>query len=143
MSGLNPMADTKPSADLTNFNAAHGALKMTPQEQALYMRHLANVTGPGGVDNPDGTRSTLFQMTFERDGKAYVIPTVWGGKIVPPEEAIKLADKEGLDKFPSYPSSDEAEARYDALHKYMEKDIPSTDARAEAAFGEGFNGAAK
>lgn len=136
MSGLS-LAPAPPKAgapDLGNFDAAHAALKMTPQEQALYKRHLSNVSGPGGVDNPDGSRSTLFQMTFEQDGRAYVIPTVWGGKIVPPEEAIKLADAEGLDKFPSYPTVDEAEARYEALHKYMEKDM------VDAAFKSGFDG---
>lgn len=111
---------------MANFNAAHAALNMTPQEQALYQRHLENLSA-GGVKNDDGSTSTLFQTSFEQNGKTYNIPTVWkiDGKptIVPPQQAIKLANMEGIDKFPSYPSSDEAEARYDAMHQFMERDI--------------------
>ncbi len=109
--------------NMANFNAAHDALKMTPEEQALYMRHLANVRGPGGVDRPDGSRSTLFQMSVQMGDRIYNIPTVWDGKIVPPAQALKLAHMEGIEKFPSYPTTDEAEARYEAMHGYMEKDI--------------------
>lgn len=106
----------------TSFDQAKTELGMTAQEQALYQRHLTNLTGAGGVDNPDGSRSTLFQMSFERDGKTYNIPTVWDGKILKPDEAIKRADREGIDKFPSYASEDEAEARYGKMHDYMEQD---------------------
>ena len=125
-----PVADAKKPTDMpdmTNFNAAHAELKMTPEEQALYQRHLDNLKA-GGVKNADGSTSTLFQTSFEQNGKVYNIPTVWqteSGKpvIVPPQQAIKLANMEGIDKFPSYPTEDEAEARYDAMHKHMERDI--------------------
>jgi len=106
----------------SNFEAATADLKLTPQEQALYQRHVTNLTGPGGVDNADGSRSTLSQMSIERDGKTYNVPTVWDGKILPPADAMKRADQEGLDKFPSYGSQSEAEARYAQMHSYMEKD---------------------
>jgi hypothetical protein len=105
-----------------NLEAADKALNLTPQERALYERHLRNLTGPGGVDNPDGSRSTLFQLSFERDGKTYNIPTVWDGKILKPDDAIKRAEKEGLDKFPSYGSEAEAEKRYQQMHDFMERD---------------------
>lgn len=114
--------------DLTNYNAANAAMKMTPQEQQLYQLHLTNLYGPGGVDNPptpenpQGSRSTLYQVTVEVDGKTIVIPTVWNGKIVPPEQAIQLAQQYGLHKFPAYGSDAEAQARYDQMHSYMEKD---------------------
>jgi len=36
-----------------NFTAATREMELTPQEQALYQRHLSNLYGPGGVDNPD------------------------------------------------------------------------------------------
>ena len=112
---------------MANFNAAHAALKLTPEEQALYQRHLDNLSA-GGVKNADGSTSTLYQTSFEQNGKTYNIPTVWkmaDGKpvIVPPQQAIKLANMEGLDKFPSYPSNEAAEARYDAMHQFMERDI--------------------
>lgn len=112
--------------NMRNFNEAHAALKMTPEEQALYQRHLENLSA-GGVKNADGSTSTLFQTSFEQNGKTYNIPTVWkiDGKpvIVPPRQAIKLANMEGIDKFPSYPDSDTAEERYDAMHAFMERDI--------------------
>lgn len=109
--------------DMANYNAAHAELDMTPEEQALYMRHLSNVNGPGGVDRPDGGRSTLYQMSTQIGDRIYNIPTVWDGKIVRPEQALKLAFMEGIDKFPSYPTIDEAEARYAAMHAYMDRDI--------------------
>ncbi len=116
-------AEAKAMPPMANFNAAHAELAMTPEERALYMRHLGNVTGPGGVDHPDGGRSTLYQMSTEIGNKIYNIPTVWDGKIVKPEMALKLAFMEGIDKFPSYSAADEAEARYMAMHKYMDADI--------------------
>lgn len=115
---------------------AQGMLKLSPQEAALYQMHLKNLTGPGGVDNADGSRSTLYQSVQEHDGKFYNIPTVWGGKIetekytddrgkvwdVPNKTALANVEKMGWDKFPSYSTPDEADARYDAMHKFMEQD---------------------
>jgi hypothetical protein len=108
--------------DRSNLEAADKALHLTPQERALYERHLTNLVGPGGVNNPDGSRSTLFQTSFETDGKTYNVPTVYDGRILKPDDAIERARKEGLDKFPSYASEDEAEARYQQMHNYMERD---------------------
>ena len=122
----------------SNLDAAHQALNLTPQERALYERHLTNLTGPGGVDNaptpdnPQGSRSTLFQTSIERGGKHYNIPTVWDGKILAQfddkgkftgaPEAEKRAEAYGLDKFPSYNSEAEAEARYQQMHQFMDQD---------------------
>ena len=92
-----PAQSTAP--DLTNFNAASQAMKMNPQEQALYQMHLQNLHGSGGVDNPDGSRSTLYQITVQFGDKTLVLPTVWGGKILPPDQAIQMAKQYGLDKF--------------------------------------------
>jgi hypothetical protein len=120
-----------------NFDAAHKALDLNPQEKALYMRHLSNLWGSGGVDNPDGSRSSLYQAVQEHEGKFYNIPTVWNGKIeteswthpttgrvmdVPNETALKNVDRVGWDKFPSYATPDEADARYEDMHKFMEQD---------------------
>lgn len=102
--------------------AADAAMKLTPQEKSLYQRHLTNLTGSGGVDNPDGSRSTLFQASIEHDGKTYNIPTVWNGRILPIDQAITHVEKEGWDKFPAYANEQEAEARYQEMHKYMERD---------------------
>lgn len=111
---------------MVNFNAAHQELNLTPEEQALYQRHLENLSA-GGVKNADGSTSTLFQTSFEQNGRIYNIPTVWQtaqGKpvIVPPAQAIKLANMEGIDKFPSYSTTEAAEGRYEAMHRFMERD---------------------
>ena len=105
-----------------NRDAAHAELKLSPQEMALYNRHLDNLYGSGGVTNADGSRSSLYQITTEIEGKNYVLPTVWDGKILSPEEAIDRAKQEGLETFPSYETEDEAEARYQKMHDFMEKD---------------------
>ena len=84
--------------------------------------HLTNLYGKGGVNNPDGSRSTLYQMTAEINGKTYVLPTVWNGQILSPQQALQQAQQYGLDKFPSYGSEQEAEARYQQMHNYMERD---------------------
>jgi len=104
---------------------ADAAMKLTPQERSLYQRHLTNLTGPGGVDNPDGSRSTLFQATVDHDGKTYAIPTVWDGKILSVDQAVERVRAEGWDKFPAYKNPEEAEARYQKMHGFMEQDTAS------------------
>jgi hypothetical protein len=118
--GPNAELGNQPPTD--NFRAAVNEMNLRTQEQDLYKRHLKNLYGPGGVNNPDGSRSTLFQASVEVGGKTYNIPTVWDGKILKADDALERAKKEGLDKFPSYSSQEEAEARYSQMHEYMEKD---------------------
>ena len=106
-----------------NYNEANAALNMTPQEQALYQRHLTNLWGNGGVTNPDGSRSSLYQMSVGGpNGRFYNIPTVYGGQILPPDAAIQRAIQQGWGTFPSYPTAGAADARYQAMHNYMDKD---------------------
>ena len=121
-----------------NLAAADAEMNLTPQEKSLYERHLTNLNGPGGVDNPDGSRSTLFQTTVEHDGKFYTIPTVYDGKILwdknAPDHAAAAVEKArqiGWGKFPSYKTEDEAEARYQQMHKFMEKDTSAYLARKQ------------
>jgi hypothetical protein len=104
-----------------HFERAKSELKLTPQEEYLYQHHLANLA-KGGVRNPDGSVSTIFNITAEIEGKTYVLPTVWDNQIVSPDEAVKRAHARGLDKWPSYKTEDEASKRYDAMHGYMEQD---------------------
>lgn len=125
-------------------------LDLTPQEQALYQRHLTNLTGPGGVDNPDGSRSTLFQAVQEHDGRFYSIPTVWNGRIetenftrpsdgkkfqVPNSTALANVERVGWKNFPSYATPEEADARYNQLHGYMEQD---TEKYQSGQLGRGY-----
>jgi hypothetical protein len=108
---------------LQNFTAANSALNMSPQEQALYKRHIGNLWGAGGVDNPDGSRSTLYQMsTTGPDGQTYNMPTVYDGQKLSPDAAYARGMQQGLGAFPAYPSPDAAESRYNAMHQFMDKD---------------------
>lgn len=120
-----------------NYTQANQDMRLNPQEQAFYQRHLTNLNGNGGVDNPDGSRSTLYQSVQEHNGKYYNVPTVWNGARetepytnpktgetmdVPNQTALQNVEKAGWDTFPSYSTPDEADARYDQMHGYMEKD---------------------
>lgn len=112
----------RPVAIDSSVGSASTDLGLTPQEQGLYQRHLTNLTGSGGVDNPNGSRSTLYQAVVEHEGKFYNIPTVWDGKILNTDQAVGRVRGEGWDKFPSYGSAEDAEARYTKMHGYMERD---------------------
>lgn len=101
---------------------ADSAMTLSPEEKFLYNMHLQNLNGPGKIVHPNGDISSLLQMSFDRDGKVYNIPTVWHGKQLSPDEAIREAEKVGLEKFPSYSSEAEAEARYEAMHEYLGRD---------------------
>lgn len=116
----------------SNLGRATELLKLNPQEQALYQRHLDNLLGKGGVDHPNGSRSTLYQSSVDVGGKTYNIPTVYDGKILPIGDAVKRAEAQGWDKFPSYATPDEAEARYGAMHSFMEGDTQKYLADREA-----------
>jgi hypothetical protein len=111
-----------PQQKFGNFEAAKKDLNLNPEEQAFYQRHLNNLYGTGGVDNDDGTRSSLKQMTVEHNGRTYNIPSIVNGKALSEDDAWNNAVKEGLGKFPSYDSEDEAQSRYDKMHEYMDKD---------------------
>ena len=101
---------------------ADAAMNLTPEEKYLYQTHLNNLYGTGKIVHPDGGISSLLQMSFDQGGKTYNIPTVWGGRQLHPDDAIRFANRVGIDKFPSYGSGEEAEARYEAMHKYLERD---------------------
>ena len=126
-----PIQNQGPSS--VHMIEADNAMHLNPQEKALYQRHLTNLNGPGGVDNPNGSRSTLFQANVEVNGKNYNIPTVYDGKILTPKDALARAKAQGIDTFPSYPDEDTAEARYQQMHQYMEKDTGDYMAQRNAA----------
>jgi hypothetical protein len=112
-----------------HYEQANKDLKLTPQEQNLYEYHLHNLNGPGGVDNPNGSRSTLYQSSITHGDKTYNIPTVYDGQILSVDQAASRAAKIGWDKFPSYKTPEEAEARYQKMHAYMERDTGDYFAR--------------
>lgn len=131
--------DNAPAANLPTsayYDTANKELKLNQQEQALYQRHLTNLNGSGGVDNPDGSRSSLYQSVQEHNGRFYNVPTVWDGAIetepytnaqgqkfdVPNRTALQNVYKAGWDSFPSYATPEEADARYELMHGYMDQD---------------------
>ncbi len=120
------MADDLPKLAqmlMGNYNAANAKMNLNPQEQALYQRHLSNLFGTGGTDNPDGTTSTLFQMSTDGPGgKIYNVPRVYDGQIISPDAAYDRATQQGMNTFPSYQSTFEAENRYQQMHNFMEMD---------------------
>ena len=109
---------------MSPLEQAQQQLNLTPQERALYERHLENLRGAGKVEHPDGSVSTLYQMNVTGpDGRAYNIPSVYDGQILHPEQAIQRAAQQGWNFFPSYKTPEEAEARYQAMHPYFDQDV--------------------
>ena len=118
-----PFAYTPLMPQQTNLPQAEAAMNLSPQEQALYMRHVLNMLSPGGVNLPGGARASLMQIGVGANGREYNIPSVYEGRIVPVPEAMDRARAQGLDKFPSYNTVDEAEGRYQQMHDYMDRDV--------------------
>jgi hypothetical protein len=125
-----PLSRLEPGPRANHMADADAAMGLTPEEKYLYQTHLNNLYGPGKVVHPDGSISSLLQMSFDRDGKTYSIPTIWNGQALHPEDAIRAAEKHGLDRFPSYASGDEAEARYQQMHDYLGRDTADFIGRA-------------
>jgi uncharacterized protein YejL (UPF0352 family) len=116
-----------------------GPLHLTTPEQHLYEHHLNNVKEGKFVRQEDGSISTILDITMEQDGRYRIIPTVWGGQVLPQNAAIRRAAAEGWSNWPSYASEDEANARYDAIHAEMEKDVTASalaDAQRTVPFSD-------
>lgn len=111
-------------AKFKNLLAADDAMKLTDQEQNLYHHHL-NELENGGFYHKDGSVSTIYSIDFtnKADGRTYMVPTVYDGHILPPDEAIDVAKMHGLDHFPSYPDSKTANERYQLMHNFMDRDV--------------------
>lgn len=115
--GLGGRAESSPY-----LQKAESEMHLTPKEKDLYQLHLKNLRGPGGIDNPGGSRSTLSQTTIEADGRSFNVPTVWGGKRLKGDDLRKKIREVGLNSFPSYATEKEAEERYQEMHRFMEQD---------------------
>jgi hypothetical protein len=57
------------------------------------------------------------------NGRVYNIPSVYDGRILHPDDAIKRAQAIGWEQFPSYGSVQDAEARYQQMHQYFDQDV--------------------
>lgn len=101
---------------------APGPTIFSPEEKNLYNHHYGNLSGGKYIDSESG-RSTVKAITVGVDGRTYVIPTIWDGKELSGEDAFRKAQSEGLTRFPSYGSEQEAQARYEQMHRYMDSDV--------------------
>lgn len=121
--GVNGVANALGPNPYANMMAAMQKMKLTPQEQALYLHHLNNLQ-QGGVQNPDGSVSTLYQVGFSEGNpqRSYNVPSIYGNTKLSPDAAIARAQQMGLDNFPSYGSDFAAENRYQQMHNYLERD---------------------
>src|SRR5262245_60219956 len=64
-------------------------------------RHHAQALAAGGVPNPGGGSSTYFGMTGpDESGRNRMLPTVWGGQILNPDDAYARARAQGLWHYP-------------------------------------------
>ena len=105
-------------------SAGIGQLGLSPQELFLYQHHLGNVQSGMQLNNADGSTSTVLQMVVDGPGgKFYSIPSVWDGKALTEPEARKRAAQVGWDKWPSYRTPEEADARYMQMHDFMARDV--------------------
>lgn len=111
------------NVDPVNLTAADAEMRLSPEERALYQRHLTNLWTDQGVDNPDGSRSTLYAMSADTGGRTYMLPTVYDGQILTPRQAFERAMASGISEFPSYPDHVAADARYRRMHDFMERDV--------------------
>lgn len=124
-----PPGGTQPETAVLPSATAVPALKLTLQEQNLYQHHVDNIQNGKFVRNADGSISTLYQTSVDIDGKTYNFPTVWDGKILPPDEAVQRALKEKpLDQWPSYVDPAAAEARYGQMHQAIAPDVAALEA---------------
>jgi hypothetical protein len=106
------------------FNEATQKLALTPQEQYLYWYHLNNLYSDGKIQNPDNSVSTVEQaVVMGPGGQYYNIPTVWGGQQVDIQTAQQNAGQAGWHNWPSYPTPEAADARYERIHPYFEQDV--------------------
>lgn len=68
------------------------------------------------VKNPDGSKSNVKLAGFNISGKEYVIPTMVGGKQLTDEQAVKIAKENGLEKYPSFDTVEEANKFAEQFH---------------------------
>ena len=123
------------SAD-SGFKPIPGGL--TPEEANLYKMHRDNLVHPDNTTGANGKpRSSLLATTVEHGGRTYIIPTMRDGKTLQPSAAVDRAMSEGIQKFPSYASQEEANVRYAQMHDTMAQDTKQYQENPTAFAGAG------
>lgn len=106
-----------------HLNSATRELGLSDQEKFLYEHHLDNLHAGLGYHHQDGSISTVLGTTVGIGDRTYMIPRVHERAIVPVGEAVDIARMRGLSNYPSYDSPEQARARYDKMHEYMDRDV--------------------
>lgn len=108
-----------------HFEAAKRNLNLSKQEENLYQHHLDELSY-GGLKRPTGEVSSAYATTVpSEDGtKQILIPTIQDGKQLDQAgiRSSTLYPWADSGYFPSYSSPEEAQARYQEIHNYMERD---------------------
>jgi hypothetical protein len=91
---------------------------------AILDHHFANIRDKKTVQQSDGRTSSVKTIIVEFDGKPTVIPTIWDGRELSKDEAVKRALKSGKN-WPRFDTNDEADAADAEWHKYMS--VPGMD----------------
>ena len=86
---------------------------------AITRHHYTNIANGNSVPNDDGSLSTVRNITIERDGLHYVLPTIWDGREVDTRTAIRNSTKIDVE-WPVFNSEEEANAWYANVKKTWE-----------------------
>jgi hypothetical protein len=93
--------------------------------------HFDNIANGMEIKNPDGSTSTVRTITIGADGKEYLIPTVWDGKVLEGGEAFRRAmeyTKETGIEWPSQPEGKVGRSKLEAFDQELHKYFVPTDA---------------
>jgi len=74
------------------------------------------------VQNEDGSSSNVRLGTFGLDDKSYVIPTMVDGKQLTGIEALDIAKKHGINKYPEFNSVKQADDWAKKYHGNVQPD---------------------
>lgn len=110
--------------EMSRIRFADGGM-VDPKDNPVFNHHVENLLTGNFVMNEDGTISTIRTIIMGDGKNEYLIPTVWGGRILSDEEAFNKAMSTGID-WPKAPAGE-------AGIKYLEK----LDRQIHSGFAEG------
>jgi hypothetical protein len=98
---------------------------------AITEHHYHNIANGKAYEDEDGKLSTVKTIIVEIDGAETLIPTVWDGKIVDDQTAIRFANDSGIDwpKRTGKDAVERLEAFDEAIHRQFNY-IPSPEEAA-------------
>lgn len=110
--------------DWDSIESAPPVEEIKPQPKKLdpiTTHHLRELES-GGVPNDDGSVSTVRTLSVDFEGVPTLVPTVWDGKILSNEEAIKRARDSGI-KWPTAKTHEELRAVDKKIHERFDDDL--------------------